>query len=264
MRLLRPTSSAAPVHFVWLLGATCFLFAGVIWSGTQAHAVELSPAQQAAQEADRLQAERSVMLGRLQLAGIGLRRAGPPAVALPEKPVATGSQERELALARYTAALDSASIETAVESSGSQLAAEVLDDSRITLAPGARYDIEAGRVDPRVLAVIRYLAEAHGQVTVSTLLTGHSKFVRQTKAERKRRAPLRVSAHYYGRAVDISAIGGIPVWGNQQPGGIVEQAIDEILALPAALQPAQVISLLDLSGPSFRLPDHADHLHLGF
>ena len=33
---------------------------------------------------------------------------------------------------------------------------------------------------------------------------------------------------------------------------------------PSALQPSQVISLLDLSGPSFRLPDHGDHLHVGY
>ncbi len=52
--------------------------------------------------------------------------------------------------------------------------------------------------------------------------------------------------------------------GNQQPGGIVDRAVREILSLPPALQPAQVISLLDLSGPSFRLPDHGDHLHVGY
>ena len=52
-------------------------------------------------------------------------------------------------------------------------------------------------------------------------------------AERKRGAARRVSAHTYGRAVDISSIGGIPVIGNQQPGGIVDRAVREILSLPA-------------------------------
>lgn len=265
MRLPRPTSSAAPVHFVWLLGATCFLFAGVIWSGTQAHAVELSPMQQAEQDATHVEAQQATLLGRLQLAGIATRRAGPHVVA--ERKVATAApaaDEQELALARYTAAVGVGPIQSAVATSGSQLAAEVLGDERITLVPGARYDIEAGRVDPRVLALLSYLAEAHGEVTVSCLITGHSRLVAQTKAEKKRKAPRRVSAHWYGRAVDISSIGGVPVFGNQQPGGLVEQAVEDILALPPSLQPSEVISLLSLSGPSFRLPDHADHLHIGY
>ena len=139
----------------------------------------------------------------------------------------------------------------------------MLADDRITLASGYG-DVASGRVDPRVLALLLYLAEAHGEVTVSCLMTGHSRFVAQTarREEGKRRGG--VSAHTYGRAVDISSIGGVPVIGNQQPGGIVDRAVQEILSLPAALQPKQVISLLDLSGPSFSLPDHGDHLHVGY
>jgi len=140
----------------------------------------------------------------------------------------------------------------------------VLDDERIDLSGAAHSDVAYGRVEPRILAVLLYLAESHGQVGVSCLVSGHSRFVAQTTTEKKRKAPRRVSAHVYGRAVDISSIGGVPVIGNQQPGGIVDQAIQEILSLPSSLQPRQVISLLDLSGPSFRLPDHSDHLHLGY
>ena len=88
--------------------------------------------------------------------------------------------------------------------------------------------------------------------------------VRRAVVSRPKGEGRRVSAHYYGRAVDISSIGGIPVIGNQQPGGIVDRAVREILSLPSGLQPSQVISLLDLSGPSFRLPDHGDHLHVGY
>lgn len=265
MRLPRPTSSAAPVHFVWLLGAACFLFAGVIWSGTQAQAVGLTPARQAERDAAQDEAERTALLGRLQLAGIATRRAGPPLTTVRPSDVDRPSpDERQVALARYARGLGAGSIQAAVTSSGAELAVEVLGDERITLAPGARYDVEAGRVDPRVLALLGYLAEAHGQVTVSTLITGHSKLVAQTKAEKKRKAPRRVSAHWYGRGVDITSIGGAPVLGNQQPGGIVEQAIQDVLALPPVLQPSEVISLLSLSGPSFRLPDHADHVHAGF
>jgi hypothetical protein len=171
--------------------------------------------------------------------------------------------EQKLAFARYMSAVGTDSVQTMVAQSGSQLAARVLEDDRITLASGYG-DVAAGRVDPRILAVLLYLAETHGEVTVSCLITGHSRFVAQSAADRKAKRPRRVSAHVYGRAVDISSIGGIPVIGNQQPGGIVDRAVRELLSLPSALQPSQVISLLDLSGPSFRLPDHGDHLHIGY
>ena len=49
----------------------------------------------------------------------------------------------------------------------------------------------------------------------------------------------------------------MPVIGNQQPGGIVERAVRDILSLPPALQPSQVITLLDLSGPCSGCPTTA-------
>jgi hypothetical protein len=244
-----------------------FLFAGVVWSGSKAHAVELSPAEAESQHAERAEADRVALLGRLQLAGIASRRAGPTRarasfVKLPKAPTL---RERRLALARYmTAVVGADSVGTVVSNSGSLLAQRVLADRRITIYGGGRSDVASGRVDSRVLALLLYLAEADGQVTVSCLITGHSRFVAQSAAERKRGAPRRESAHFYGRAVDISSIGGTPVIGNQQPGGVVDRAVREILSLPPELQPKEVISLLDLSGPSFSLPDHADHLHVGY
>lgn len=265
MRLPRPTSATAPAHFVWLFGAAVFLFAGVLWSGSKAHAVDLSPAEAASQEAARADADQLSLLGRLQLAGIAARRAGPPRLERPgQGPAAPSADEREIALARYITAVGTDSVEGTVAESGSRLAAQVLADGRISLNAAGRADIASGRVDPRVLALLVYLAEAHGQVTVSCLISTHSRFVAQTAADKKRKRPRVVSAHVSGRAVDISALGGIPIVGNQQPGGIADVAIREILSLPPSLQPAQVISLLDLSGPSFRLPDHADHLHVGY
>ena len=267
MRLPRPRSQSASTHFLWLLSAAAFLFAGVVWSGSKAHAVALTPAQTRIFEAEQAAADRVALLGRLQLAGIASRRAGPPRppATVPQTPKAPSLDEREFALARYmTAVVGTDSVDAVVSNSASLLAQRVLADGRITIYGGGRSDIAAGRVDPRVLALLLYLAEANGQITVSCLLSGHSRYVAQSAAERKRGAARRVSAHTYGRAVDISSIGGIPVIGNQQPGGIVDRAVREILSLPADLQPKQVISLLDLSGPSFRLPDHNDHLHVGY
>jgi hypothetical protein len=89
---------------------------------------------------------------------------------------------------------------------------------------------------------------------VSCLITGHGLYAR----------PGVISAHIYGRAVDIAAVGGTSIFGNQEPGGITEKAVRAILLLPSELQPQQVISLLGLGGPSFPLADHFDHIHVGY
>ena len=70
--------------------------------------------------------------------------------------------------------------------------------------------------------------------------------------------------HAFGRAVDIAALRGVPILGNQKPGGITERALRDILLLPKELQPEQLISLFDLGGPSFAAADHDDHIHAGF
>ena len=89
---------------------------------------------------------------------------------------------------------------------------------------------------------------------MSSLFSGHRKFSRAGV----------VSAHTYGHAVDIAAVGDLSILGNQQPGGITESAVRSVLFLPAELQPRQVISLLGLGGPSFPIRDHGDHIHVGF
>jgi hypothetical protein len=52
--------------------------------------------------------------------------------------------------------------------------------------------------------------------------------------------------------------------GHQEPGGITERAVRDILFLPAELMPKQVISLLGMGGPSFPLADHYNHIHIGY
>ena len=101
---------------------------------------------------------------------------------------------------------------------------------------------------------MKYLAETYGQVTVSSLFSGHRLYAR----------PGVVSAHIYGHAIDISALGDLPIQGHQEPGGITEKAVRAILLLPVEMQPRQVISLLGLGGPSFPLADHDDHIHVGY
>ena len=132
---------------------------------------------------------------------------------------------------------------------------KVLNDKRVTIYPGGRDDIANHRINVRVLAMIEYLAEAHGQVTISCLISGHRLYAR----------PGVISAHIYGLAADISEVGGVPILGHQQPdGSITEKTVREILLLPVEMQPRQVISLLGLGGPSFPLATHYAHIHVGY
>jgi hypothetical protein len=135
-----------------------------------------------------------------------------------------------------------------------KLSRKVLSTPGILIYGGGRTDIRTGRIDVRVVVLIGYLAKRHGSVTVSSLFSGHRTFAR----------PGIVSAHIYGHAVDIAAVGGTPIAGHQQPGGLTEAAVRSVLLLPGELQPQQVISLLGLGGPSFPLRDHGDHIHVGF
>jgi hypothetical protein len=140
------------------------------------------------------------------------------------------------------------------EASKPRLQRLTLRDKRLNIYPGGRLDVALGRTDVRVLVLLRYLAEAHGEVTVSSLTTGHRLYAR----------PGVISAHVYGLAVDVAALDNRPIYGNQEPGGLTQHAVENILALPAELQAKQVISLLGLGGPSFPLANHDDHIHVGY
>ena len=131
---------------------------------------------------------------------------------------------------------------------------KILDDSRVNIYPGGRNDIATGRVNVRVLATVEYLAQTFHQVTISCLITGHRLYAR----------PGVISAHVYGLAVDVAAVDNVNIIGHQGRGSITEKAIRSILMLPPEVQPNQVISLMALGGPSFALPDHWNHIHIGF
>ncbi len=95
---------------------------------------------------------------------------------------------------------------------GGQLRKRVLKDRRVHIYPGGRADIRGRRVDPRVLITIEYLANATGSVRVSSLVSGHQLFTTAGS----------VSAHVYGRAVDITAVGGKRIKHHQGPGSVTE------------------------------------------
>jgi hypothetical protein len=166
----------------------------------------------------------------------------------------SGFADRAVALANYNRAVGLRGLVRGLKAETPALERRVLSDRRLTIYPGGRDDVVHHRINVRVLVLMLYMAEAHGSVTVSSLDSGHRLYAR----------PGVISAHKYGLAVDIAALGGTPILGNQQAGGLTEKAVRNILLLPVELRPKQVISLLGLGGPSFPLADHYDHIHVGY
>jgi hypothetical protein len=130
----------------------------------------------------------------------------------------------------------------------------VLHDPKLSIYACGRQDIATGQIDRRVLAVMEYLVAKGYRLTITSLKCGHSYLTSSGN----------VSAHSYGSAVDIAAVNGIPITGHQGPGTITEAVIKDLLLLQGAMRPAQIISLMDLGPPTFILPDHYNHIHVGY
>lgn len=136
-----------------------------------------------------------------------------------------------------------------------ELEAMVLSNPRIHLGSLAVGDVAEGRVDPRVLQVLLFLAERHDLGSVGPLISGHSYFVAGTTSP---------SNHAFGRAVDISVIDGQAV-SIYNPAA--RDAMEMVLTLPPALLPDELGGPWLLSHPSsvsVFTRDHGDHLHIGW
>jgi hypothetical protein len=140
--------------------------------------------------------------------------------------------------------------------SDKDLRRRVLADDQIDIYGCGREDIDAGRIDARVLATLEYLRLAGFDPTVSALECGHSLLTTSGN----------VSEHSTGDAVDIPAINGTPVLGNQGPGSITDDVVRRLLRLQGLMEPHQIITLMTYPGTdnTLSLPDHANHVHVGF
>jgi hypothetical protein len=166
----------------------------------------------------------------------------------------TGFADRATALANYDRAVGLRGLVRGLVAQTPRLEQRVLNDRRLSIYPGGRDDVVHHRINVRILVLMEYLAETYHTATISCLDSGHRLYAR----------PGVISAHKYGLAVDIAALGGTAILGHQQTGSITEKAVRSILLLPVELRPKQVISLIGLGGPSFPLADHYDHIHVGY
>jgi hypothetical protein len=135
-----------------------------------------------------------------------------------------------------------------------QLQRLVLSDPRVNIYPCGRQDIQTGQIDRRVLATLEYLADSGLDPTVTALKCGHSYYTTSGN----------VSEHSSGNAVDIGAINGTSMAGHEQPGSITEITVRRLMQLQGTMMPHQIISLLDLGANTLALPDHWNHIHVGF
>lgn len=137
-----------------------------------------------------------------------------------------------------------------------QLQRVVLADPRLTIYECGRQDVAAGAIDRRVLATLAFLSANGLRLTVTSLECGHGYLT----------ASGNVSEHSSGSAVDIAAVNGLPIAGNQGEGSITDMTIRRLLTLQGTMKPHQIISLMTYPGTdnTLALPDHADHIHVGF
>ena len=101
---------------------------------------------------------------------------------------------------------------------------------------------------------MEYLVARGYRLTITSLKCGHS--IMTTSGN--------VSEHSTGDAVDIAMVNGIPILGNQGKGSITEAVINDLLKLQGTMEPAQIISLMEMGGPTFAMADHNDHIHVGY
>ncbi len=187
-----------------------------------------------------------------------IRPAGRGAPTVDPKPILDGWKLLETTAIYRASGRDpfgaDASVGQVLLMSKASLMQRVLADPRISIYECGRRDIETGQIDRRTLAMLEYLVAKGYRLTVTSLKCGHSYYT----------AGGSVSAHSYGAAVDIAAVNGIPILGNQGPGSITESVLRDLMALQGTMRPAQLISLMELGPPTFALGDHADHIHVGY
>ncbi|MDO8189205.1 lytic murein transglycosylase [Conexibacter sp. JD483] len=138
-----------------------------------------------------------------------------------------------------------------------ELISRVLSNPNIEIYAGGREDIRTGQIDRRVLATLEFLSSSGLKPTVTSLKGNHGLMT----------ASGNVSEHSTGTAVDIGAINGIRIQPSTQgDGSITDITIRRLLTLQGTMKPHQIISLMSYPGSdnTLSLPDHDDHIHIGF
>ncbi len=138
-----------------------------------------------------------------------------------------------------------------------QLQPEVLRDRGIRLGRCGRQDVQEGRVDKRVLAVLEYLSVSGLGPTVAGLPCPPS-----APAAQAANTPASATS----ATVRITAINGIPVAGHQGPGSLADNVVRKMLMLQGASRPTRIVSALAYPGVAAvqTSPSAADAIEVSF
>ncbi|HEY8083698.1 MAG TPA: lytic murein transglycosylase [Solirubrobacterales bacterium] len=130
-----------------------------------------------------------------------------------------------------------------------------IDWDNLTLSnPLEKHDLDTGAIDPRIVGLIGAMTQSH-QITISSLRSDHSKYTVEGG----------VSNHFYGRAMDISAVDGVSCTDTSVTAPCAELG-RTLASLPTPAMPTELIYCFDLDGvgPAFARADHCDHIHAGY
>jgi len=138
-----------------------------------------------------------------------------------------------------------------------QLEPQVLRDGGVSLGRCGREDVQEGRVDKRVLAMLEYLSVSGLRPTVAGLAC---------PAATPAALAANPSAAATSESVNITAVNGVPVAGHDGQGSIADVTVRKLLMLQGAARPRQIVSQLSYPGSpgAYASPSARDAIHVAF
>ena len=127
----------------------------------------------------------------------------------------------------------------------------LLKNKNIVLDDVGVADIKAGRIDPRIVAVLTKLSHEH-KIVVSCMCSDHSRMT----------AGGSVSNHTFGRGLDIASIDGEIV---SPSSALAREVASELSQFDSSIRPSEIGSPFQINGPAyFTDAAHSNHIHVGF
>jgi hypothetical protein len=138
-----------------------------------------------------------------------------------------------------------------------QLGPQVLHDAGVKLGSCGRQDVQEGRVDKRVLAMLEYLSVSGLRPSVGGLRCEPKTPLAQAS---------NAAASSTSASVTITALNGVPVAGHQGPGTVADTAVRRLLMLQGLSRPRRILSAMSYPGAAGAKTSArgADAIHVAF